>query len=86
MLMVSPPRASTRVAVRKEPGMATPTNAEVRSPSTANTTIITSRMAASTLFCRSRRVLRTCSERSCVKATSMPAGQDLRSPSTVRRT
>ncbi len=51
MLTVSPKVASTRIPVRKEPGMAIPTRRPVRTPSAATTTIITSITAAMTWLC-----------------------------------
>ncbi len=58
MLMVSPKAASARMPARNEPGIATPTMAAERGPSAATITIMTSRMALATLFCRSASMVR----------------------------
>ena len=69
MLIVSPAKPSTRMPVRKEPGMETPTRPAVRSPSAATTTIITSTIAAMTLLWRSRSMSRMSSDLSCENRT-----------------
>ena len=86
MLMVRPDSPSTRIPVRNEPGIATPTSSAERGPRAAMTTIITSSTAVRTLFCRSRSMLRMSSDLSWEKPTWMPSGQVARSVSTIART
>ena len=86
MLTVSPRVASTRIPVRKEPGIAIPTRNPERSPSAATTMTSTSRIALVTLFSRSLSMVRMSSDRSCENRTSTPGGQWARSASTARRT
>ena len=62
MFMVRPSVEMTRMPVRNEPGIASPTSPAVRAPSAPMTTIITRITAAITLFWRSVSMLRICTD------------------------
>ncbi len=64
MFSVSPKAPITSIPVRNEPGIAMPTKRPERTPSAAITTTMTSRIALSTLFCRSPSTCRMSFERS----------------------
>ena len=58
ILIVSPRTANTRMPVRNDPGMASPTRMPLRTPKAPMITIRTNRTALSTLFWRSARMVR----------------------------
>ena len=67
---------STRMPARKEPGIDTPTSSgRAQAEGGHRSAIITSRIAATTLFCRSPSMVRMSVDLSWLKATSTPSGQ-----------
>ena len=89
ILRVNPKAARVRMPIKKDPGMAIPTNPAVRRPSTATITTMTRTIALSTLFWRSVSISRMLSDLSWEKSTRTAfcksTGQFFRSSSTTRR-
>ena len=75
MLIVTPKEPMSRMPIRNEPGIATPTSNAVRMPSMPMMTMNTSSTAASTLFCSSVSMSFTSFDLSRDAMTSISAGQ-----------
>ncbi|CRZ45281.1 Uncharacterised protein [Vibrio cholerae] len=78
ILTVRPKTASTNNPVKKDPGIETPTNSEVRTPRIAMITTTTRMMADRILFCRSLSMSLTSSDSSQIVFTNKLLGQSSR--------
>ena len=65
MFIEKPSAAKTKIPIKKEPGIAMPTNSPERQPSAPTIIIMTNSIALMTLFWRSVSMRWICNDRSC---------------------